>query len=391
MRWNSLIALVTLLALAGPAAQGRGADPIPPAPRAADAELDAWILSAMDGAHIPGLAAAIVREGALVWTGDYGLSRVRPGSPVGDETLFMLASVSKTVIAVAAMQAVEDGLLDLDADIGDVLPFEVVNPLAGPGEVITARMLLSHVSGIRDNWGVLGDLYVMGDSPIALGDFLEDYLSPGGAYYSAGLNYYEEGALGAFHYSNVGASLAAYLVEVVTGTPFDVYCEDHIFEPLGMDRTSFRLADLSAAEIAMPYVWKRAIGAYIPQGYYGYPDYPDGGLRTSARQLSRLLRVVVEGGSLDGTRILSAASVQELGRLQFPALEPTQGLIWYYKTLNGDTLLGHNGGDAGVTTEMFFRPRDGVGVILLLNGYGSARFDTLYDIEARLFEEAGGL
>jgi CubicO group peptidase (beta-lactamase class C family) len=353
-------------------------------------DLDLYIEERLEEAHIPGLSAAIVKDGAIVWTGAYGWSRIRFKRPIEAETLFMLASVSKTVTATAVMQVWEDGGFDLDKDIDAYLPFEVTNP-HHPEQPITPRMLLTHTSAIRDNWPVLNSLYVRGDSPIALGEFLEDYLTPGGAYYSPWANFYRQEPGTADHYSNVGVTLAAYLVEVITGIPFDSYCQEAIFEPLGMEETAWHLTGLNRRHIAMPYGYRPLGDIYHRYGFYGYPDYPDGALRTSVLQLARFLNAFIRYGELDGVRILEEETVEEMRRVQDPALAPNQGLVWYYKELSDRVLLGHNGGDSGVATEMFFRPEDGVGVILLMNGDWPVDMRPIMEIEIRLFEEADSL
>ena len=138
----------------------------------------------------------------------------------------------------------------------------------------------------------------------------------------------------------------------------------------------------------MPYHWKD--GAFVAYGQYGYPDYPDGALRTSALGLASHLRAFVAFGELDGVRILDAGTVREMRRTQFPDVAHGQGLIWYRFALRGMPLMGHNGGDSGVATQMYFRPSDGVGVIALSNG--NWRRDgsgwPLQRIAVRLFEEA---
>jgi CubicO group peptidase (beta-lactamase class C family) len=279
----------------------------------------------------------------------------------------MLASISKTVVGVAAMQAVEDGLLDLDADVNDVLPFAVRNPVF-PDDAITLRMLLAHVASLRDNWQVLNHVYVRGDSPVALGDFLAGYFVPGGADYDAERNFTGHAPGRAYAYCNEGVALAAYLVEVAAGIAFDAWCEARIFEPLGMASTGWHLRDLERRDVAMPYRYRSGPDRYRPTGQYGYPDYPDGQLRSSAADLSRFLRAFVGFGELDGVRILRTDSVEEMRRMQFGDAVRGQGLVWYVLHRNGERLLGHNGGDSGVATQMFFRERDGTGVITLANG-----------------------
>jgi CubicO group peptidase (beta-lactamase class C family) len=354
-----------------------------------DTSLDQYIETKLTQAHMPGLSAAIVKNGEIVWTGAYGFSRAYTQQPVTSETLFMLASVSKTIVAVAVMQIQEDGRLDLDTDINTYLPFHVVNPNF-PETPITPRMLLTHTSSIADNWPVMQSLYVQGDSSLPLGQFLQDYLTPGGAYYSPTQNFYAEEPGTASHYSNIGATLAAYLVEAITGIPFDTYCTSHIFEPLGMTETFWHLAGLDQSHIAMPYGYSKIGHFYHPYGFYGYPDYPDGELRTSALQLANFLNMFIQYGELGGVRLLQPETVEEMRRVQYPDIAPQFGLIWYYKNLSGWTLLGHNGGDRGVATEMFLRPEDGVGVILLMNGnWTHSNYLLIMQIEIRLFKEAG--
>lgn len=368
--------LLTFFACSGPAVDskaGSGTSDL-----LADEDLGVFIADRMSEARVPGLAAAIVYGGEVKAVGAWGLANVEDGTPVSTDTLFNLASVSKTVTATAVMMAVEDGELDLDGAVNDVLPFDVEHPYSSDN--ITTQMLLTHTSGIIDNWDVLDEVYVEGDSTIALGTFLEDYLVKGGEWYDADWNYggdpgYE------YEYSNIASSLAGYLVEAATGTAFDTYCEQHIFEPLGMDETGWHLADIDTDNLAMPYGWYG--GEWEPYGFYGYPDYPDGGLRTSAPQLARFLAAFSAGGVYDGTRLLDEDTVEEMLTAQVPALDESQGLTWYNWALGDDTVWGHNGGDDGVATEILFRKSDGAGVVVLMNGDGD-RWGPVEEIEEEL-------
>ena len=350
-------------------------------------DLDAFILDRMHRARVPGLAAAVIADGGLRWSKGYGRANIRRSLAATADTPFMLASVSKTVMAVALMQVVESGALGLDDDIDEHLPFGVRNPNA-PAAPITARMLLTHTSSLRDNWRVLTQVYVRGDSPVPLGSFLRDYLAPGGRFYDSRRNFGQDPPLTEYRYCNVGAALGGYLVEAVTGTPFDRHCDERIFGPLGMRATGWHLADLGRRSVAMPYRFDATSRTYRPYGQYGYPDYPDGELRTGAAHLARFLGAFAGFGTWKGTRILGSSTAREMRRRQFPRIAHGQGLIWYYERRGADLLLGHNGGDSGVNTRMFFRPRDGVGVIVLANGDGSGD-GALAEVQDRLFEVFG--
>ncbi|MGH2642013.1 MAG: serine hydrolase domain-containing protein, partial [Actinomycetota bacterium] len=247
---------------------------------AVPAGLGQEIRDLMAAGRLPGLSAAVVRGGEVVWSHAWGMANIEAGRRVTPDTLFMLASVSKTVVATAVLQAIEDGLFDLDARVNDVLPFPVRNPVH-PDMPITVRQLLTHSSSIRDNWNLLIASYVTGDSTMSLRTFLRRYLSPGGADYAPN-NFYAFGPGRSYRYANVGAALAAFLVEAAAGIGFETWCEQRIFAPLGMDRAGWHLAGLPRRELAMPYTWSGNKNAYVETGHYGYPDYPDGALRTTA-------------------------------------------------------------------------------------------------------------
>jgi len=370
-RWGVLLPL--LLGCPAPEDDGDGLVEVP--------ELDAFIEARLDQAEVPGLAAAIVVEGSLRWVGAYGWANLEEERPVTPDTTFMLASVSKTVTATAVMQVIEDGDLALDDDVEEVLAFWVANP-SHPADPITTRQLLLHTSSIVDNWDVLAGYYVQGDSPIPLGTYLEDYLDPAGALYDAADNYAGSAPGARYDYSNMGASLAGYLVEAATGTPFDAHCEARIFEPLGMTDTGWHLADIDTSVLAMPY--GGSPGSYVPYGHYGYPDYPDGALRTSVVQLARFLAANMGDGSLGPARILEAGTLELMRTVSAPSIAPDQGLVWYYEPSLGDDVIGHNGGDDGVSTDMYYRLSDGVGIIVLTNG--EARWGPMLAIEAEMFE-----
>ncbi len=348
--------------------------------------LDDFLESQRLVAGVPGLSVAMVRDGAVLWTGAYGLADENNQLEVTTDTAFMLASVSKTVTGVALMQLYEEGLFALDDDVNDALAFSVENPNF-PGEPITYRQLLSHTSSIRDNWNVMDGYYVDGDSPVALGDFLEDYLDPSGSEYNADRNYQDWGPAEDTTYSNIGAALAGHMVEVLSGVPFDQHCEEQIFVPLAMEHTGWHLSDFAnpATEVAFPH------DTYYGEGrvpHFGYPDYPDGQLRSSASDIGAFLAAFANDGvSADGVRILEASTVALMEEVQSPATDGSQGLIWYYETVDGEEVVGHNGGDTGTSTDMYYREADTAGFVALMNGEPS-EYSPVEAMHALLLQEA---
>ena len=310
--------------------------------------------------RVPGLAAGIVADGVLSCVSVAGMASIETDRAVRPGTGFLWASVSKSVTATALLILYDEGRFALDDPIEPHLPFAVQNPSC-KGTPITFRHLLTHTSSIVDS-DIVFDHYVAGDSPVSLGEFFGGYLTPGGEYWSAS-NFADACPGDEIEYSNAGASLTGLLVEEIAGVPFDQFCDERIFEPLGMPDTSFRLADTSTGALARPY--DGGPGEFRPLVHYGFPSYPDGSLRASVPDLARLVSMMAGGGELDGTRILAEQTVRDAGELQIPELDDTQGLIWFY---GHGGRLGHDGGDCGASAFMFFDPSTGDGALLVANG-----------------------
>ncbi len=175
---------------------------------------------------------------------------------------------------------------------------------------------------------------------------------------------------------------------------FEAYCKTHIFQPLGMTETAWRLADLDRSHIAMPYEGRP--GRYKEARLYGYPDFPAGTLRTSVEQLSKFLRMFMNGGELDGVRILEPETVADMIRVHVPAGgdAPDQGFVWFYQDFGSRRVILHDGQDPGAWTIMGFDPATKTGAIVLTNGdaEGSDASDAaVYALFGRLLDEADEL
>lgn len=326
--------------------------------------LDSCILVQMGIDHIPGLSACIVKEGQTRWVGVYGDANIEASIPVDTVTLFFIASVSKTITVTALMQLWEEGLFELDDDINDYMPFSVriPNDTLAP---ITFRMLCTHTSSIRDNWGLM-PVYWNGDSPIPLEEYLFDYLNPEGANYNQNTNFYNQPPGTDYNYCNIGVTLLGYLVELIGDSTFTYQTKERIFEPLQMNETAWFLSELDTSHIAMPYSWNGT--SYFPRGYYGISYYPAGSLRTSVDQLANFMLCYLNGGTYLGQQILQSSTIEMIRTPQVPQINPGAGLIWHTATFGGRVLWGHSGGFYGVTTALSTCPEENTGVIILSNG-----------------------
>lgn len=336
--------------------------------------------------QVPGLSAGIIVDGQLVCTAVAGWADVEAQRPVTPDTLFEWASVSKTVTVTAALILYDEGRFDLDDDVGDYLSFPVRNP-ACPQTPITFRQLMTHTSSIIDNESVYEGTYTVGDSPLSLGDFVRGYVEPGGEFYDAQDNFDYECAGSYLEYSNIAVGLLGHAVEQIAEQPFDDFCRERIFDPLGMGEGSFHLANLDVETVAIPY--EPAGGGDVTRiDHVGYATYPDGLLRTSVPDLARFLSMMSESGAFEGERILEEDTIEELSQVQFPGLDDTQGLVWYYDF--GGDLLGHDGSDCGASSLMFFDPATGNGALLVANGlwWDAAEAEAFTAFEALMDEAA---
>ena len=146
------------------------------------------LASQLQALKVPGLSAAIIKDGRVACAAAAGMANIEARRPVTPETLFLVASVSKTITATALMQLHEQGKFRLDDDVGRYLPFAVSIPAASKS-AITFRQLLTHTSSIKDNYAHIDVATKGADSPVPLADFARGYLTPGGAYYDKSANF----------------------------------------------------------------------------------------------------------------------------------------------------------------------------------------------------------
>jgi CubicO group peptidase (beta-lactamase class C family) len=317
-----------------------------------------------------------------------------------------IGSISKTFVGTAVMQLRDQGALQLDDNIDKHLDFSVCNPNHANSQ-ITFRHLMTHRSSIEDG-SAYARAYGCRDSPISIRDWIKGYLIAGGAFYNPKENFHPWAPGEKGKYNNVAFGLLAYLVEVISGLPFSEYCRRRIFEPLGMNETSWYLSDINLAHHAIPYSYTSrgavrgpswggiapgVIGGsketmvadgYAPNCLYNHPNFPDGFLRTSVHQLAQYLLAYLNNGSINGRRILAEGTIGEMLRplyleVDYNLRELRQGLVWHER----GGVWGHSGSDPGINTLLRFNPSSGNGVIVFVNTYGAE----LGEVGERLFKE----
>lgn len=349
-------------------------------PSSSDAhmDLDLELESIFRGSKIPGLTAVVVNSDGVLYSKSMGYADIATKSKYTEHSLQPIASVSKTFLALVLMKAVEEGKVDLDENINTYLPFKVVHPKF-PDTPITLRHLSSHTSGIKDG-EVYEKSYVSKDPATDLSyipkklkdyfngwkrnknmvasDFLEHILSNNGVWYSDE-NFTKKAPGVRYHYSNLGATLAGYVIEKAVGVVYEDYVKQIIFEPLGMSETTW---------ISNSANHKLMATKYLNDSHMVVPEYllitkADGGIVTSSNDFSKYLQEIVLGSQGRGT-LLSQESYTTL----FTRSEYKKGNSGVFWNISSDGYISHNGGDPGVFANTEIKPKKGFGVFIMTNG-----------------------
>jgi dipeptidyl aminopeptidase/acylaminoacyl peptidase len=348
-------------------------------------------LAVLAGRHkVPGASLGILRLGTLpnqqgggrpeeLAEAAYGYANFPAKIEATTDTLFQIGSMSKVWTATLAMQLVDEGKLDLDAPVAEVLP-ELRLADAEVAKTVTMRHLLNHTSGID------GDVFTdtgRGD------DCVEKYV----ALLAEQKQNHPLGVT--WSYCNAGFVLAGRVIEKLTGLTWDAALKQRIYEPLGLKHTVtlpeeallFRTAaghvDVTGDPVLAP-VWQlpRSLG-------------PAGLISSTPADVLAFARMHLSGGlAADGTRVLSAASTEAMTRLEAElpdkySLGDSWGIGWIRFGWDSRRLVGHDGNTIGQAAFLRVLPEAGLAVTLLTNG-GHAR-DMYYELYREIFAELAGV
>ena len=318
--------------------------------------LDGMIPVALERASIAGAVVAVVKDGHVLFEKGYGYSDVAARRPIDPaRTMFRPGSISKLFTWTAVMQLQEQGRLDLDRDINTYLDFRIPDAFGKP---ITLRNIMTHTTGFEETVKNL-----MADDPKmlrtlqhSLNDWIPERMYPPGEVPS---------------YSNYGAALAGYIVQRVSGEPFEQYIARHIFRPLVMNHSTFvqPLPKQFEADMSKGYV--TASGQ--PKPFELISMSPAGGLSASADDLTRFMMAHLSDGSYGGAQILKPETAKLMHRtaLQIVPGVPGMALGFYHEDRNGHDIVGHGGDTQWFHSDMHLILDENVGLFISLNSAGN--------------------
>ena len=344
-------------------------------------DLGSWIdqrfTKGLDSLHIVGATVVLVQGDSLLFKGAYGVENRETKTPITvDRSIFTIASISKTFVATAIMQLVEEGKIDLDTDVNTYLKdFQIDYPF---GQPITIRHLLTHTAGF-DERNLKVTVHTAAEM-IPLKQHLQERMPP------------QIRAAGeAFDYSNYGYALLGVVVGEVSGVPFYEYVETNITKPLQMNSSGFRISDALKSQLVTSYSHKNGeFNAY--DDYYSL-KYPAGGFETTASDMEAYLKAYVNGGSTNGDQILTAASIEKMWNeiyRNFEGAENGWGLGFETFDWRGKQIVGHGGDILGFATDLRIIPEEKIGLYVAFNSSsipGSVSKGFLQNFEAKLWNK----
>jgi CubicO group peptidase (beta-lactamase class C family) len=317
------------------------------------AAIDAYVTTQLNDLGIPGMALGIVQDGQIAHLQGFGVAD-SSGRAVTPQTPFYIASLTKSFTALAVMQLVEAGKIDLDAPVQTYLPwFELADKEASAK--ITVRYLLNHTTGISGKDGNRDWTSQQGLEETVRGLDTIQLTQPVGI---------------TFQYSNLNWSIAGLIVEKVSGQSYVDYVTQHIFEPLDM-RHSYAsrapaLADGLAEEhhLVLGHAFKseRAVPpAYLPSGF----------LISSVEDMTHYAVAQLNDGRYGDTSIFSPQGIEELHAPAIPAWADLHyAMGWEVGTLDGMPIVSHTGDDGSNHSMVILMPDRGLGIVLLANASG---------------------
>jgi CubicO group peptidase (beta-lactamase class C family) len=373
-----LLTLVMLLSIAGSAmaqenrvAPG-GNEPTvllqqqgPTDPAELEAFLDELFEKDMEDYHIAGAAVSVVKDGRLYFAKGYGYADLEKGIPVDPEqTVFRIGSTAKLFAWTAVMQLVEQGKLDLDADVNTYLDFRIPDTYPQP---ITLRHLMTHTAGFEDLY--LDFVALEAETQPPPGEWLASHV-PG--------RVRPPGELAA--YSNYGTALAGYIVARVAGQTYDEYIQEHLLDPLGMAHSAV-LAPLHpevAAHESVGYVYEDGAFQVYPKLYGPWDGAPMGFLGASATDMGRFMIAHLQDGrysdaEIAETRILEESTARQMHSTLFTHDPRLMGTAYGFFDFsdNGQRTIGHSGTAEPMHSLLLLLPDQNLGVFVAYNTLGA--------------------
>jgi CubicO group peptidase (beta-lactamase class C family) len=338
---------------------------------AADVEsfLDGLVPLQLQQSDIAGATISVVKDGKVLFAKGYGYADVQKKQPVSpQDTLFRPGSISKLFTWTAIMQLFEQGKLDLDRDVNDYLDFKIPDAFGKP---ITLKNIMTHTPGFEEQ---VKDLFTTTQVTPNLGDYLKKHI-PG--------RIYPPGTVPA--YSNYATAVAGYIVQRVSGRPFEDYIAENIFKPLAMTHSTF--AQPLPPNLAPLMSGGYRLGSDSSQSFEIINPFPAGSLSSSASDMAQFMLAHLQDGQFGGAQILKPETARLMHSRLFGLDTAANAMCYgfYEESRNGQRIIGHGGDTIYFHSDLHLILDQKVGFFVSYNsagiatGLGGAPRSTLWD------------
>ena len=347
--------------------------------------MTAAVAAMMSGRGVPGVSVTVVNRDRVLLAAGYGLADCAENTPATASTSYLWFSMTKIVTATAAFRLVDEGRLDLNAPVGEYVPYlrssrttpsvgQLLNHTAGFGNPLPIRWVHAANADPPDPEALL--LHLMGGRRV--------YRYPAGQ---------------SARYSNVGYLAAGQVIAAAAGMAFESYVHQFILQPLGMEHTGFRYqegADKATGYLKAPRIMDPLLRGMFPAGIAGnrrgpylslnhfYVDGPAyGGLVGDVWDAGRFLRMHLRDGEIDGTRVLSPTSARRMRTIDQAGKPFDHGPGWFRRrTKTPGQWVEHFGAGAGFWNVMRLYPDRGLGIVVMSNSTSMYDFEPLFALLA---------
>jgi CubicO group peptidase (beta-lactamase class C family) len=341
------------------------------------AKVEQELKAVMKQLDVVGLQVAVVKKGEIIYTHSFGLKDIESNTPLTDQNIFRIASISKSFSATSIMQLAEAKKLSLNDDFSDLIGFKIRNHKY-PNTKITLKMVMSHTSSINDSQGYFNLDVINPDKNDNWAKCYNDY-EPGKGYQYCNLNY----------------NMVGTVIEKISGERFDQYVKHHILDPLKL-YGGYCVDSLDQNRFATLYAYDPATktitpspSAYAPRreeinnyvmGYSTPIFSPTGGMKISATDLAKYMIMHMNGGTYQKVKIISKKS----SSLMQTPISREEGYGLAISNLDdlipGKLMTGHTGSAYGLYSAMFFHPKEKFGFVVITNGANTLEVNGVRDL-----------
>ncbi len=314
--------------------------------------VDTYFQNNLNKKNVPGAIVTIVKNGEVLLSKGYGYADLDQKTPATDKSVFRIGSISKSFTATAAMQLVEQGKLDLHKDINQYLSsYQIKKTFDKP---ITLHHLLTHTSGLD------AQTYAITTQDIKMKETMAQYLS-----HNLPKRILSPGVEA--QYSNYGFGIIGNLVEERSGMSFEDYMQKHIFQPLGMGKSSFDLKNNIAPDLATSYQYVN--GKYQPYPYDYVQLSAAGELNTTAPDMANFMIAHLQNGLFQDKQILSEETAKLMHSKHFTKHPKMPGIAYgFFESYQNDLpAIMHQGTISGFSSEMYLIPDEQLGILVSAN------------------------